>query len=87
MKAFINLISNVNYLEGVLVLNESLKKVNSAYPLYCMLSKNIDDVTEAKLVSFGINCIRLNKSVIDNNKDINDGFFTYWNFTFDKLLI
>ena len=87
MKAYITLLSNENYLEGILVLNESLKKANSVYPLYCMLSPNVDNSIQKRLEKANINCIRINKSVIDNQKSVNNEYFSYWNYTFDKLLI
>ena len=87
MKAYITLLSNESYLEGILVLNESLKRVNAEYPLYCMLSKNMNIQTEDYLEKKGIKCIRFNKSVIENREDVNSDYFSYWNYTFDKLLI
>ena len=87
MKAYITLLSNKNYLEGVLILNESLKKVNSAYPLYCMLSPNVDNSIQNRLENANVYCIRINKSVIENQESVNNDFFSYWNYTFDKLMI
>lgn len=46
MKVYITLLSNKNYLQGVLVLHRSLKASESRYPLYCALSVSIDKETE-----------------------------------------
>ncbi len=87
MKAYITLLSNNNYLEGVLVLNESLLKVNATYSLYCMLSKDVDEQTQQRLESAGVKCIKLEKAAINDRDSVNNDYFSYWNFTFDKLLI
>lgn len=42
MDAFVTLLSTESYLEAVLVLNQSLKNVNSDYPLVCMVTDNLN---------------------------------------------
>ena len=41
-KGYITLLSSEDYLKAVLVLNESLKRVNSKYPLICALLKSLN---------------------------------------------
>lgn len=43
MKAYVTLLSNKSYLEGVLVLYRSLKAVQAQYPLYCIFSVSVED--------------------------------------------
>ena len=42
MDAYVTLLSTESYLEAVLALNQSLKNVNSEYPLVCMVTDNLD---------------------------------------------
>ena len=65
MRAYVTLLSNRNYLEGVLVLNETLKQVQSKYPFYCLLSLGVEDEVISVLEKKGIRYIRLNKKVFD----------------------
>ena len=43
MRAYITLLSNKSYFEGVLILHRSLKAVQARYPLYCVLSISVED--------------------------------------------
>lgn len=86
MKAYITLLSNENYLDGVLVLNKSLQMVDSKYPFYCLLSMGVDEKIKQRLRQEAIQYIQLTKTL--NEDDVNsDGHFSHWNFTFDKLQI
>lgn len=91
MYAYITLLSNKDYLEGVLVLDKSLKKVNSKYPLYCVLSKDITDDVINVLRLRGINYILLSKKVfcgnVSSNTKRDTWDFSNWNYTFDKICI
>ena len=91
MQAYVTLLSNRNYLEGVLVLNETLKQVQSRYPLYCVLSLGVEEEVIPVLEKKGIRYIRLNKKVFDgvvsSNSKHADWDYSNWNYTFDKLLI
>lgn len=87
MKVYITLLSNKNYLQGVLVLHRSLKASESRYPLYCALSVSIDKETEHILEREGIRCVRLLHSAVTGNVNPLGKGFSHWNYTFDKLLI
>lgn len=43
MDAYVTLLSTESFLEAVLVLNQSLKNVNSEYPLVCMVTNNLNE--------------------------------------------
>lgn len=86
MKGYVTLLSNERYLEGVITLNQSLKEVESLYPLYCLLSQSVSQDLESKISSFGIKTIRydgdsLNTDVINDRRESHN----YWSFTLDKL--
>lgn len=91
MRAYVTLLSNRNYLEGVLVLNETLKQVQSKYPFYCLLSLGVEEEVISVLEKKGIRYIRLDKKVFDgvvsSNSKQADWDYSNWNYTFDKLQI
>lgn len=91
MRAYITLLSTESYISGVLVLNYSLKKVNSKYPLVCLLSQDLDSGIATQLEQDGVKCISLDKKVYagfcDTNKKCSNWDFSSWNYTFDKLCI
>lgn len=89
-KIYLTVLSSSNYLKGVLVLYKSLKKVKSKYPLYVLLSDNINYDIELYLKSKGLFTIRVNnkldvlKKIDDINKKAGNG---RWSNTFYKLYI
>lgn len=87
MKAYITLLSNDSYLPGVLVLNKSLKAVNSKYQLYCAISMNVSNKIDVILKNKGVQCIRLSHTAISDSFNLTDDSYSRWNYTFDKLLI
>ena len=56
--AYIGVLSTDNYLLGILGVQECLKKVNSAYPFYVLITDKISNETEQFLHSCGIKTIR-----------------------------
>lgn len=87
MRAYITLLSNRVYFEGVLVLHRSLKAVQAQYPLYCVLSVSVENAVQKKLEQEGIPCIRLSCTAVDGKVNPAGQGFSHWNFTFDKLLV
>lgn len=85
MRAYVTLLSNRRYLEGVLTLNQSLKNVGSAYPLVCMLSPNVDDKLKELLTRYGICTQCLSDSSITDDANASRNSYKHWSFTFDKL--
>ncbi len=82
MKKYVCVLSTDSYLDGVLVLNENLKSVNSKYELLCVVNENISPESLAYLEYFNIEYKVMNH--IDYNCE-KDNF--YWKYTFDKLNI
>ncbi|MBM6671529.1 hypothetical protein H6B14_12280 [Phocaeicola coprophilus] len=87
MRAYITLLSNKSYFEGVLILHRSLKAVQARYPLYCVLSISVEDEVQKRLECEGIPCIRLSRTVVDGLVNSEKCGFSHWNYTFDKLLV
>lgn len=89
MKSYITSITTDNYLEGVLILNKSLKRVGAKYPLSVLISKGVSHKVEQILEKKGISTIRASqKLIIDKNIKENEiSNVKHWDFTFDKLLV
>lgn len=87
---FLTVCTTDKYLEGVLVLNESLKRTKSNYELTVLITKNTSLELENMLKNMKIRVIRLNREVnipdeiIENNKDKG---FSHWNNTLEKLFM
>ena len=54
MRSYVCVLSTDNYLDGVLVLNENLKRIKSNYTLICIINENISKKTRDILKCFGI---------------------------------
>lgn len=91
MNAYVTLLSSIDYLEGVIALNKSLSRVKAKYPLYCVLSKDVDLSIIEILSDKNINYILLDEKVycgeVSSNTKRETWDFSNWNFTFDKLCI
>lgn len=87
MRAYITLLSNKDYLLGVIGLYRSLLSVGARYPFYCALSCSVDRETEQCLENEGIKCTRLSRSAYEERANSSMGNHVHWNYTFDKLLI
>lgn len=85
MRAYVTLLSNEKYFDGVVMLCRALEAVNSNYPLYCMLSSSVDESLEKRLCDEGVFCIRLQKSVAGGCVNVERQTFSHWSHTFDKL--
>jgi glycogenin len=89
MKVYITCVSTDNYIDGVLALNESLRRVKSAFPLVVLVSKGISDTGKHKIMQHGMEVIEATENILPSeaiavNQTSN---VSHWNFTFDKLLI
>lgn len=88
--AYITLLSTDNYLEGVLVLNESLKLVNSKYKLVVLVTSQVSHSVENTLNRLGIPTIRKEMNILPSKKlqvQNERVGYNYWNNTFDCLLV
>ena len=89
MKAYITFLSTNNYLKGVMVLKRSLEKVDSKYPLYCMVTDNISKDNINALKKMGIKIININRIDISNEirNSVTNINLSHWNNCWDKLNI
>lgn len=65
-QGWVTLLSSEDYIEGVLVLNESLKRVGSKYPLLVAVTEDIYDKYHNKLCNAGMLPAKVNKLVYSN---------------------
>lgn len=79
MKTYACVLSTNNYLNGVLVLNENLKRLNSKYDLLCLINENISEESKHTLTKYGIKYKQF------NSVPYNVNFSSMWNYTFDKF--
>lgn len=90
MNSFVTVLSSDNYLEGVLVLNESLKRVNSKESLTVLVSNKISNNVINSLTKNNIKIIENNEEIklpdLTAEKNRNQGV-GHWNNTFDKLKV
>ena len=85
MFAYVTFLSNRNYLDGVLTLHKSLQLVRSQYPLYCLLSMNVESDVVDYLQASSIACIQLKECVTSDQRVNSLDWAANWNYTFDKL--
>lgn len=79
MMTYACVLSTNNYLMGVLVLNENLKRLNSKYELLCLINETITEETRNTLTKHNI------KYVEFPSVPYNVSFSYQWNYTFDKF--
>lgn len=87
MKAFITLLSDDKYFDGVVVLHRALQAVKSKYPLLCVLSADVEKNIGSRLLHEGIETIRLTGTITTPNRIADNICNAHWNKTFDKLQI
>lgn len=87
--SYITVLSTEKYLEGALVLAESLKKTGTKYPLSILITDDISKDVEETLKKFDFKIIRKSKISIPESIKIKNehGSFSHWTNTFDKLLL
>lgn len=87
---YLTVITTDEYLEGVLVLNQSLLNVHSKFPLTVLATKKVSNNVKNIIKKNGIELINI-PSKINISKEIFNGNikngFSHWNDTLDKLYI
>lgn len=83
MRSYVCVLSTDNYLDGVLILNENLKMINSKYPLLCLINDKISNDSIKMLEGFNINYKKIEHINYEHSNFDND----YWKYTFDKLSV
>ena len=90
--AYITLMTKEEFLPGVLILNESLRRVHSQYPLKCLITDNITEQTKKILSNANIEFIIVDKielpsQILDYNNSINPLQTAGWADCLTKLHI
>ena len=88
--SYITLLTNDNYFQGVVLLNETLRKVKSKYPLICMITEDISQDIKSLLVKLGvivkeIDKVVINNNLIEHNKSIDESQATVWENVYSKF--
>ncbi len=85
--SYVTLLSSDDFLPGVIMLDWSLKKVGSKYPLNVLCSDSISEKPLLHLKHRNISYQRLKDHIpIDDNINTEEGY-DHWNRTFDKLYV
>ena len=79
MKTYVCVLSTDSYLNGVLILNENLKRLKSRYDLLCLINENISDNSKELLNKHNIKYREL------PSVPYNVSYDSQWNYTFDKF--
>lgn len=90
MRAYATLLSSKNYLKGVLVLNSSLKKVNSRYPLITLISYKL--YLNFKEIEGILDKHKIRYIILEERSKLPEGiskniYSKRWINTFDKLQV
>lgn len=85
--SYVTLLSSDSFLYGVLMLDWSLKKVNSKYPLHVLCSDSISEKSYKELIRHNMSCQKLTEHISVNSEINKEEGFVHWNRTFDKLYV
>ena len=83
--SYITLLSTLNYLPGVIVLHDSVKRTGTRYPFLVAVSSSIPINVDNELKLRGMHVVRLPKS-IEISSDLKN-VSGHWGNTFDKILL
>ena len=85
-RAYVTLLGSDDFVKGVVMLDWSLRKVKSSFPLMVMCSKNVSKSAVSELEKRHIPFQILPGSIDLDKSSINlDEGYAHWNNTFDKL--
>lgn len=87
---YLTVLSTDNYLDGVLVLYQSLKHTHTRYPFTVLITGEVSNTTEERLKQYDLEVIKIQEkislpeAVKQKNVDAN---FPHWNETLNKLFM
>lgn len=85
---FVTLLSSDDFVKGVVMLDWSLRKVGSSYPLLVLCSRDLSKKALALLKRHHLDCFVLNEDIEVDTSAINtEEGYDHWNRTFDKLYV
>ena len=87
---YVTLLTNDSYFPGVVILYESLRRVNTSYPLLCLITNNVSENIVENLIKLGIKykkvaTIPMPDNFTAFNVTINEKFTTTWKDCFTKF--
>jgi glycogenin glucosyltransferase len=88
--AYVTVLSTDNYLDGVLVLDESLGRRNPAYPLHVVVTDAVSRESRRVLTAVGIPQIEMPTVDVPaeiRSANLNSDFHRHWAGVFDKLTV
>ena len=91
--SYVSLLTDDTYTYGVILLAETLKQVNSQYPLHILVTKNVSEscleiLNELDNVSYEfVENITISQNIIEHNKALDNRLATIWTDTWTKLRI
>ena len=90
--SYISLLTNDNYIYGIILLAESLKQVKSKYPLKVLITKDVSKASQEILKQLNISyklidIIPMPTKLYEENREINKEFTHTWKNCFTKFKI
>lgn len=85
--SYVTLLSSEDFLPGVIMLDWSLKKVGSHYPLHVLCADHVSQESFDELIRRKISVQRLEEHIPVKNDINKEKGYDHWNRTFDKLYV
>ena len=67
-RAYVSVLSNNSFINGIVMLKQSLNNVNSQYPLYCIVGSEVSQENRKVLEQIGVSIINRNPDYFEKNK-------------------
>lgn len=74
LNAYVSYLCNDKFLEGVIALQKSLKRVHSQFDLYCMVAEDVTEECRSNLKENGIQLINVEKIQVKRSDGIKDRY-------------
>jgi len=74
LNAYVSYLCNDKFLEGVIALQKSLKRVDSQFDLYCMVTEEVTEDCRNKLKENGVQLINVEKIQVKRSDGIKDRY-------------
>ena len=90
--SYVSLLTNDSYTYGIVLLVESMKKVNTKYPLHVLVTNNVSTASLELLTQIGVtyqvvNIISITDEIYEYNKSINARLAAIWKDCWTKFRI
>ena len=90
--SYVSLLTNDNYTYGIVLLKESMKKVNTKYPLHVLVTNNVSTASLELLTQIGatyevVDTIAISEDIYNYNFNINKRLAVTWKNCWTKFKI